>query len=73
MTVAPCDLMGRVKGPTVPGAARILGDADRTRLIALLRRKYPLAMRGLEVWGSFSQLVLRRPPGEMLAVEITLP
>jgi PPOX class probable F420-dependent enzyme len=72
VTVAPCDIRGRVKGPTVPGTARILGEDDLPRLVALLRRKYPLAKRGLEVWGGVSRLLLRRPPGKMLAVEITL-
>jgi PPOX class probable F420-dependent enzyme len=40
VTVAPCDVRGRVTGPAVEGTGQIVPDADRAPALAALRRKY---------------------------------
>jgi PPOX class probable F420-dependent enzyme len=42
VTVAPCDVRGRNRGPAVDGVAEFVADADRARAIAALRRAYGL-------------------------------
>jgi PPOX class probable F420-dependent enzyme len=42
VTVAPCDVRGRVKGPAVEGMAEFLDPADWPGAIAALRRSYGL-------------------------------
>lgn len=38
--VAPCDMRGRVRGPSVDGTAELLGEDDTETVIALVNRKY---------------------------------
>ncbi|WP_250000701.1 PPOX class F420-dependent oxidoreductase [Actinoplanes sp. M2I2] len=40
VTVAACDFRGNVRGETVEGTARIVGDAERDRFAKVLGRKY---------------------------------
>ena len=40
MTVAPCDVRGRVTGPAVEGTAEFVDRADWPGAIAALRRAY---------------------------------
>ena len=40
VTVAPCDVRGRVSGTAVEGNGELVPDADRPRALAALRRKY---------------------------------
>lgn len=43
VTVAPCDVRGRLRGEPVPGRASLIGsEADLARVRALIRRKYPV-------------------------------
>ena len=40
VTVAPCDVRGRVRGPAVEATAGFVDRADRPRALAALRRSY---------------------------------
>jgi uncharacterized protein len=51
VTLAPCDVRGRPRGPAVPGHARVGDAADRERLGRLVGRKYGVLGR-LTMWGS---------------------
>ena len=42
MTVAPCDVRGRVQGPAVDGVAEFVGHDDWPQALAALRRAYGL-------------------------------
>jgi PPOX class probable F420-dependent enzyme len=45
VTVAPCDVRGRVTGPAVEATGELVADADRPRALAALREKYGLRFR----------------------------
>jgi uncharacterized protein len=40
VTVAPCDVRGRARGPAVEATARFVDRADRPQALAALRRAY---------------------------------
>jgi PPOX class probable F420-dependent enzyme len=42
VSVAPCDVRGRVEGSAVGGAAEFVPDAERAQALAALRRAYGL-------------------------------
>jgi PPOX class probable F420-dependent enzyme len=42
VTVAPCDIRGRVEGPAVDGVAEFVDHADWPQALAALRRAYGL-------------------------------
>lgn len=42
VTVAPCDVRGRPRGPAVDGVAEFVAADDRPRALAALRRSYGL-------------------------------
>src|SRR5215218_11488746 len=42
VTVAPCDIRGRVEGPAVEGAAEFVAHAEWPQALAALRRAYGL-------------------------------
>jgi uncharacterized protein len=42
VTVAPCDIRGRVQGPAVEGAAEFVARAEWPQALAALRRAYGL-------------------------------
>jgi PPOX class probable F420-dependent enzyme len=42
VTVAPCDVRGRVTGPAVDGVGAFVDRADRPAALAALRRRYGL-------------------------------
>jgi uncharacterized protein len=42
VTVAPCDIRGRVEGPVVEGAAEFVARAEWPQALAALRRAYGL-------------------------------
>jgi uncharacterized protein len=42
VTVAPCDVRGRVQGPAVEGLAEFVPNAEQPRALAALRRAYGL-------------------------------
>ncbi len=67
VTVAPCDMRGRVAGEPVPGQAVILDDAGTQRTRELIRRKYGLFGR-LTIWMS----LLRRGPRGSVGIRVTL-
>ncbi|MFI9558701.1 PPOX class F420-dependent oxidoreductase [Nonomuraea endophytica] len=66
VTVAPCDLRGKVSGPAVDGKAEILPAGESERVRDLLRRKYGLIGR-ITLLGSR----LRRGATGTLAIRIT--
>ena len=66
VTVAPCDMRGRVRGAAVPGRVEVL-DADGTqRIRELVGRRYGLPGR-LLVWWSLR----RRGPAGSVGLRIT--
>ena len=48
--VAPSTMRGKPTGPSVAGTARLLDDAEVTRVRALLAAKYPILQRRLVPW-----------------------
>jgi uncharacterized protein len=66
VTVAPCDVQGRLTGEPVAGQARILSAAETERVRGLLRRKYGLLGR-ITLLGSR----IRRGPTGTVAVRVT--
>ncbi|MFI6298908.1 PPOX class F420-dependent oxidoreductase [Nonomuraea sp. NPDC050790] len=66
VSVAPCDLRGRVSGPAVEGKAEILSAGETERVRAMLRRKYGLIGR-ITLLGSR----LRRGATGTLGIRIT--
>lgn len=49
-TVAPCTTSGRVTGSQREGLARLLAQDDGEHIQALLRAKYPIQKRALDVY-----------------------
>ncbi|GAA0915398.1 PPOX class F420-dependent oxidoreductase [Nonomuraea longicatena] len=66
VSVAPCDVRGRVTGEPVAGRAEILSAAETERVRGLLRRKYGLIGR-ITLLGSR----IRRGPSGTVAVRVT--
>jgi uncharacterized protein len=75
VTVAPCDVRGRVSGDEIHGRARILPAEDAARAQALLDRRYGLQKRlytaAIRAWRSLQ----RRPrvPAAYIDVDLTQP
>ena len=70
--VAPCDLRGRVKGPTVEARARLLPSSDGPRIERLLNQRYGLTKRLYgAVMGLWQRLIVRQPPGLSAYIEIS--
>jgi len=46
VTVAPCDVRGRLRGPAVGAVAGFLPEAEWPRALAALRRRYGLRFQG---------------------------
>jgi PPOX class probable F420-dependent enzyme len=68
--VAPCDAKGRVHGETVDGTARLLGPEADALVQPLLRRKYGLQKRGLDLYNRVLRLVSRKPKAGAEYIEI---
>jgi PPOX class probable F420-dependent enzyme len=72
VTVAPCDMRGRVNGPTLEARARLLPASDGPRIERLLNQRYGLTKRlygvGMGLW---QRLIVRRPPGMAAYIEIS--
>jgi uncharacterized protein len=66
VTVADCDVRGRVKGEAVPGRGRLLDPAATEHTKELLRKKYGLMGR-VTLWGS----TLRRGKDGTVGIRIT--
>jgi PPOX class probable F420-dependent enzyme len=43
VALAPCDMRGKVTGPSVEGVARLTDSTDTERIAAQIKRKYGLA------------------------------
>ena len=72
VTVAPCDLRGRVKGPTVEAIARLLPASDGPRIERLLNQRYGLTKRLYgAAMGLWQRLIVRQPPGLAAYIEIS--
>ncbi len=71
VTIAPCDIRGRVDGPTVQATARLLPASDGQRIERLLDQRYGLAKRLYgAATGIWRLLIQRRPPGLSAYIEI---
>jgi uncharacterized protein len=67
ITLAPCDVRGRVRGESVTGRARLL-DADHTRAVyAAIEHKYGILARLVTLITR-----LRHGPGGVVGIAITL-
>jgi uncharacterized protein len=51
-TVAPCTSRGRTLGPAVEGTVRFVDDPDALAVQALLRARYPVQKRALEMYAA---------------------
>jgi uncharacterized protein len=71
VTVAPCDMRGRVRGAALAGVARVLPD-EAAAVQQRILRKYGLVLRLLLWSGRLSRAIRRRPAGRSVAIEITL-
>ncbi|WP_067138590.1 PPOX class F420-dependent oxidoreductase [Microtetraspora malaysiensis] len=67
VTVAPCDVRGRLRGDAVPARAELLPPEQGDHVRELLMKKYGLLGR-LTIWGSR----LRRGRAGTVGVRITL-
>ncbi|WP_433418114.1 PPOX class F420-dependent oxidoreductase [Microtetraspora malaysiensis] len=67
VTVAPCDVRGRLRGDAVPARAELLPPEQADHVRELLMKKYGLLGR-LTIWGSR----LRRGRAGTVGVRITL-
>ncbi|MFF3671068.1 PPOX class F420-dependent oxidoreductase [Microtetraspora malaysiensis] len=67
VTVAPCDVRGRLRGDAVPARAELLPPEQSDHVRELLMKKYGLLGR-LTIWGSR----LRRGRAGTVGVRITL-
>jgi PPOX class probable F420-dependent enzyme len=61
VTVAPCDVRGRVKGPAVEAVAEFVPAAEQERALAALRRAYGLRFTLGNATARLWHRVLRRP------------
>ena len=61
VTVAPCDLRGRVQGPAVDGVAVFVDHADWPQALAALRRAYGLRFTLGNATSRLWHRLLRRP------------
>lgn len=70
--VAPCSVRGTLKGDPVPAMARFLPHEDGARVQALLRRKYGLVKRLLDISNTLVRAARRRQAAPAAYIEITL-
>jgi PPOX class probable F420-dependent enzyme len=61
VTVAPCDVRGRTRGPAVDAVASFVPAADRPAALAALRRAYGLKFTLGNATARLWHRVLRRP------------
>ncbi|MGH3422005.1 MAG: PPOX class F420-dependent oxidoreductase [Streptosporangiaceae bacterium] len=61
--LAPCTMSGRVTGPTLNGRARELPIEEGARVQQLLRAKYPIQKRALDVYAWLRRRGHPSPPG----------
>jgi len=72
VTVAPCDVRGRVTGPTVEASACLLPASDGPRIERLLNQRYGLTKRLYgAAMGLWQRFIVRRPPGLAAYIEIS--
>jgi PPOX class probable F420-dependent enzyme len=71
-TVAPCTMSGRVTGRALEGIARELPGEQGTRVQQLLRRKYPIQKRALELYGWLRRFGRPAVPGGDAYIAVTL-
>ena len=61
VTLAPCDVRGRVEGPTVDGVAEFVPAGEQAQALAALRRTYGLKFTLGNATARLWHRVLRRP------------
>lgn len=71
VTIAPCDVRGRLHGDPVPASARVLDAAEMDRVGAALTRKYGWKFRGSVLGARLGRLVGIRRVGQV-GIEIVL-
>jgi uncharacterized protein len=71
-TVAACTYFGRPTSEAIPGRARILDGTDGTRVQTLLRAKYPIQKRALDVYAWLRRRGRPEPAGRSVHLAITV-
>jgi uncharacterized protein len=68
--VAACDMKGKVRGEAVEGEARFLGPDAEALVQGLLRKKYRVTKRGLDVVNALMRRLTRKPAAAAEYIEI---
>jgi uncharacterized protein len=71
--VAPSDARGKVRGEAVDGTARLLGQEADAFVEPLLRAKYGLVKRALDLFNRIVRSVSRKPKPASEYIEILPP
>ena len=70
VTVAPCDIRGRLKGPVVDGVAGLVPDDDWPQALAALRRAHGVRFQLLYVKSRLWQRITRGRGGQHEIIRI---
>jgi hypothetical protein len=68
--VAPCDARGKVHGEALDGTARLLGSDAAAFVEPLLRQKYGVIKRSLDLFNGLLRRLSRRPQPRAEYIEI---
>jgi hypothetical protein len=68
--VAPCDAKGKVQGEELEGTARLLGPGAAPFVEPLLRQKYGLMKRSLDLFNGLLRRLSRKPKPDAEYIEI---
>jgi hypothetical protein len=68
--VAPCDAKGKVQGEVLEGTARLLGPGAAAFVEPLLRQKYGLMKRSLDLFNGLLRRLSRKPKPRAEYIEI---
>jgi PPOX class probable F420-dependent enzyme len=68
--VAPCDAKGKVRGEAINATARLLGPGAGAFVQPLLREKYDLVKRSLDLFNGLVRVLSRKPKPEAEYIEI---
>ena len=72
VSVAACDVRGRLRSSAVTGTACVLDDSIGPRVHALLRRKHPILKPIIDAWNRLSRALRRQPDSPSAYIEIRL-
>jgi hypothetical protein len=68
--VAPCDARGKVQGDVLDGTARLIGPDAAAFVEPLLRQKYGLMKRSLDLFNGLLRVLSRKPKPRAEYIEI---